>query len=181
MEYIVNLSPEINARNRNGDTPLSLAVQRNIRKAGEFLLGRGADIFSANNDNYSPLRMVLEDTRNTRSWFLTSQVIKATDGSGNTPLHYAAEWAQSDAVMLLVEKGADPNTKNANGETPLYNAVKANNTDIISQLLANGAQKETIRILFPNSLPTAPRKTHGIIWAIHRFMPVSGGTRLKPQ
>lgn len=143
MEYIVNLSPEINARNRNGDTPLSLAVQRNIRKAGEFLLGRGADIFSANNDNYSPLRMVLEDTRNTRSWFLTSQVIKATDGSGNTPLHYAAEWAQSDAVMLLVEKGADPNTKNANGETPLYNAVKANNTDIISQLLANGAQKDT--------------------------------------
>ena len=107
MEYIVNLSPEINARNRNGDTPLSLAVQRNIRKAGEFLLGRGADIFSANNDNYSPLRMVLEDTRNTRSWFLTSQVIKATDGSGNTPLHYAAEWAQPDAVMLLVEKGAE--------------------------------------------------------------------------
>ncbi|MBO5136873.1 MAG: ankyrin repeat domain-containing protein [Spirochaetaceae bacterium] len=143
MEYIVGLSSDINTRNRNGDTALSLAVQRNIKRGGEFLLNRGADIFSTNNDDYSPLRLALEDDTNAKSWLLTSQVIKAVDGSGNTPLHYAAEWGLPNAVYVLVEKGADPNAKNANGETPIYNAVKANNSELIQVLVANGAAKDT--------------------------------------
>ena len=143
MEYMVGLNSEINARNRNGDTPLSIAVQRNVRSAGEFLLSRGADVFSANNDDYSPLRLALETGLETRSWLLSSQVIKATDGSGNTPLHYASEWGLADAANLLIEKGADPNAKNANGETPVYNAVKVDNAALITTLISNGSTKDT--------------------------------------
>ena len=31
LEYIYSLNTEINTRNRNGDSPLSVAVQRNVR------------------------------------------------------------------------------------------------------------------------------------------------------
>lgn len=143
MEYMVALNSEINARNKNGDTPLSLAVQRNIKKAGEFLLSRGADVFSTNNDDYSPLRLALEDKSGDKTWLLSSQVIKATDGSGNTPLHYSAEWGLPEAISLLIEKGADPNAKNANGETALYNAVKSNDPNLVNALITKGTNKET--------------------------------------
>ncbi|WP_169310629.1 ankyrin repeat domain-containing protein [Treponema brennaborense] len=142
LAYLYSLSSEVNARNRNGDTPLSIAVQRNIRSAGEYLLSRNADVFSANNEDYSPLRIALESNSDTKNWLLTSQVIKATDGSGNTPLHYAAEWGLTNAVALLTEKGAAPNAKNANGETPLFNAIKSNNPAIIAELIAKGASKD---------------------------------------
>lgn len=143
MEYMVGLNSEINARNRNGDTPLSLAVQRDIKRAGEFLLSRGADVFSTNNDDYSPLRTALEGNTAAKDWLLTSQIIKATDGSGNTPLHYASEWGYANAIPFLVEKGSDPNAKNANGETPIYNAVKANNPEMVKIIASNGASRDT--------------------------------------
>ncbi|MBR2462030.1 MAG: ankyrin repeat domain-containing protein, partial [Spirochaetaceae bacterium] len=140
LEYIYSLNKEINSRNRNGDTPLSLAVQRNIQRAGEFLLNRGADVFSANNSDYSPLRLVLESSNHSGNWLLNSKVIQATDGSGNTPLHYAAEWKLVNAINLLVEKGADTNARNANGETPLYNGVKMDSPAVIEALVVKGAQ-----------------------------------------
>ena len=140
LEYIYSLNKEINSRNRNGDTPLSLAVQRNIQRAGEFLLNRGADVFSANNSDYSPLRLVLESSNHSGNWLLNSKVIQATDGSGNTPLHSAAEWKLVNAINLLVEKGADTNARNANGETPLYNGVKMDSPAVIEALVVKGAQ-----------------------------------------
>ncbi len=140
LEYIYSLNKEVNTQNRNGDTPLSLAVQRNIQRAGEFLLSRGADIFAANNNDYSPLRLVLESSNSSGNWLLSSKVIQATDGSGNTPLHYAAEWKLVSAINLLVERGADTNARNANGETPLYNGVKFDNPAVIEALVAKGAQ-----------------------------------------
>ncbi len=141
LDYMIGLNPEINVRNKNGDTPLSIAAMRNAKKTGEYLLSRDADIFSTNNDDYSPLRIALES--DSKDWLLTSQVIKATDGSGNTPLHYCAEWGLTDAISLLVEKGSNPNAKNANGETPIYNAVKVNNPEIVTILAQNGANCDT--------------------------------------
>lgn len=140
LEYIYTLNKEINSQNRNGDTPLSLAVQRNIQRAGEFLLNRDADIFATNNNDYSPLRYVLESSNSSSNWLLNSKVIQATDGSGNTPIHYAAEWELVSAINLLSEKGADTNARNANGETPIYNGVKIDSPAVIEALVAKGAQ-----------------------------------------
>lgn len=143
LEYIYSLNTEINTRNRNGDSPLSVAVQRNVQRAGEFLLSKGADIFSPNNNNYSPLRIVLESTSNRYDWFLNSQVIQQKDGSGNTPLHYAADWKLPPAIEVLTEKGADPNPQNANGETPLFNGIKVNDTTVIATLINKGARYDS--------------------------------------
>ncbi|MBP3416622.1 MAG: ankyrin repeat domain-containing protein [Spirochaetaceae bacterium] len=144
LEYIYSLNKEINSQNRDGDTPLSLAVQRNIKRAGEFLLNHGADIFAANNSDYSPLRFVLESSNTSTQWLLNSSVIQATDGSGNTPLHYAAEWELVSAINLLTtERGADANARNANGESPLYNGIKADNPAVIEALVNNGTHFNT--------------------------------------
>jgi len=141
IKYIIDCGADVNARNRYGDAPLFLAVQRNLRSAGEQLLARQADVFATNTENQSPLKLALTAGGDILDWILSSEIILATDGIGNSPLHYAAEWKLDSSVAILLEKGANPNMQNSNGETPLFNAVKANSASTIQLLLDKGADK----------------------------------------
>ena len=112
-------------------------------------MAAGADIFVTNTDNYSPLRLALSAGGERQEWLLTSSVINSSDGSGNTPMHYAAEWKLYNAITELVEKGSSVNAQNANGQTPLFSAVHADSPDAIVLLIRNGAQKNA-RDIFVN-------------------------------
>ncbi|MCM1322524.1 MAG: ankyrin repeat domain-containing protein [Bacteroides sp.] len=141
VKYLLQFPYDIDARNKNGDSALYLAVKNDRRAIGELFLAKNADVFSANTENSSPLRLALTAGGETQEWLLTSEVIKAADGIGNTPLHYAAEWHFDNAAALLLEKGANPNAQNANGETPLYNAIESDSASTIALLIAKGADK----------------------------------------
>ena len=141
LKYLLTLTKDVDIRNRNGDTPLYLAVEKNRRISGQMLLAKQADVFATNNENYSPLRMALTKGGEPQEWILTTDVIKKTDGTGNTPLHYAAEWKLDNAVSVLLEKGANPNIRNANGETPIFNAIKTDSTTTVDLLMKKGSQK----------------------------------------
>ena len=140
IQYIADLDANVNARNRNGESALFVAVQKNNREAGELLLSRNADIFAANTQNISPLRLSLESQNGSQEWLVNSATIRARDGSGNSVLHYASEWNLPNSVMsFLIQKGADINAVNGNGETPLFSAAKADNPDSIDLLVKSGA------------------------------------------
>lgn len=139
IQYIVSLMDDVNSRNRDGNSALYLAVLKNREKVGEILLAKDADIFSTNTKNSSPLKLALKHSGSVQDWLITSKTIKSTDGSGNTVLHYAAEWQFSDAITSLLVKGADINAKNANGETPLFSATKTDNPEIIRMIVDGGA------------------------------------------
>lgn len=142
VKYLLTLTSDVDDRNKNGDSALYIAVQKNRRGIGELLLAKKADVFTSNNENYSPLRLALMAGGEVQEWILTSEVIKSVDGTGNTPLHYAAEWKLDNAAAVLLEKGGNPNSQNANGETPLFNAVKSDTTTTIDLLVKNKADKE---------------------------------------
>jgi ankyrin repeat protein len=44
-----------------------------------------------------------------------------------TPLHYAAEWGETDVIRDLLAHGADPNVKDFDGGTPLGRAIRTKN------------------------------------------------------
>lgn len=134
--YIIGLTSDVDIRNMDGDSALYIATKNNMKEVGELILAKNADIFASNKQNDSPLRVALR-TPVVQDWLITSKTIKATDGSGNSVLHYAAEWEYADAINSLLTKGADIHAKNANGETPLFNAAKSNSPDII-QVIVNG-------------------------------------------
>lgn len=157
IQYIVSLTDDVNIRNRDGNSALYLTILKNRQKVGEMLLEKDADIFSANTNNNSPLRLALKHGGSVQDWLITSKTIKSTDGSGNTVLHYAAEWQYADAISSLLIKGADINVKNANGETCLFSAAKADNPDIIQLLVDGGASVKERDNLGSTPLHTAVR------------------------
>ena len=139
VQYIISLTNDVNVRNRDGNSPLFIAVLKNRQKVGEILLSKGADIFAANTNNNSPLRLALKYGGSVQDWLVTSKTIVEKDGSGNSVLHYAAEWEYPNAVTSLLAKGADISARNANGETPIFSAAKTNNPEIIKLLIDGGA------------------------------------------
>ncbi len=141
LAFLVKAGADINARDKNGDSPLHIAVRENDRANGELLLSHGADVFYPNVTGESPLRSALVRRGGREDWVLNSQVIKASDGAGNTPLHLAAEWQLDQVVSFIVDKGGDLDARNANGETPLFSAVKADSAITVKSMLAGRSER----------------------------------------
>ncbi|MCQ2584219.1 MAG: ankyrin repeat domain-containing protein [Treponema sp.] len=136
--YIISLTEDVNIRNSDGNNVLYLACTKKQEPVVKALLEKGGDIFSINKDSDSALRIALRDGGIVQDWIITSKTIKATDGSGNTCLHYAAEWKYVKAIESLVEKGANPMAKNANGENILFSAAKTNDENVINTVVKVG-------------------------------------------
>ena len=56
-----------------------------------------------------------------------------------TPLHSAASGSHAEVVGVLLEAGADPNTRQSGGWTPLHAAARAGDVASVTLLLASGA------------------------------------------
>ena len=140
IRYLVEAGSDVNARNKNGDSVLFIAVQKNRRDAGDLLLEKNADIFATNTQNNSPLRMALNRGGEVQDWLINSKTLNSTDGSGNTPLHYASEWHLNNAIVSLIQKGAKLDAQNGNGESAIYSCVKGgdDSPSTINVLVSNG-------------------------------------------
>jgi len=128
----------VDSRNRDGDTALHLAVRSNQKEIGEYLLTRGASIFSLNSAGESPLFLAL-GTNNLREWIINPTTITARDGLGNNMLHYAAEWGLNNAISVIIRSGIPVDTQNATGQTPLFMATKSNSASTLKIFIDNNA------------------------------------------
>lgn len=116
----------VNSTDSDGNTPLSIAIQKEDVSSVQRLVALGA------RDVEKPLLQLLkivsspEDVLRVCELFDASTVnVKDTDG--NTPLHVAAQKMSPAAIQLLIRKGADQSAINEEGETPLQMLLK---TDI---------------------------------------------------
>jgi len=128
----------VDSRNREGDTALHIAVRTNQREIGEYLIVRGANIFSLNSAGESPLSLALK-TDNMREWIINSTTITLKDGLGNNMLHYAAEWGLNNAITLIIRSGIPVDTQNATGQTPIFLATKSNSPSTLKIFIDNNA------------------------------------------
>jgi len=129
----------VDARNRDGDTALHIAVRMNQRENGEFLISRGADIFSLNSSSESPLYLAFISAGGLREWIINPTTINAKDGLGNNMLHYAAQWNLSNVIPVIIRNGISVEEANATGETPLFLAIKTDSPSTIRTLVDNNA------------------------------------------
>jgi ankyrin repeat protein len=139
IDLILDRNARINARNKEGDTALHLAVRQNDQQTGELLIRRGANIFDPNASGESPLYQAFHSPGNTRDWIVNPDTLASRDGLGNSILHYAAQWKLDSVLPRIIQRGADLEAKNATGETPLFVAVKYDSPSTIQVLRSAGA------------------------------------------
>ena len=106
---------DVNAKYKDGWTPLHMAAEGGHREIVDLLIAKGADI--------------------------NATAGAGGDGEGWTPLHEAAEEGHKKVVGLLILKGADINVKNGDGRTPLDLAIKHKNAEIADILRKHGGKK----------------------------------------
>ena len=113
----------VRARDQNGNTPLHFAAGQNENPdIINALIQAGADIHARTKNGYVPLHGAAENNKNPDIITALIQAgadINAKSKDGFTPLHWAAVLNQQEAVLLLLENGADATISNGEGLTPL--------------------------------------------------------------
>ncbi|MGV8122378.1 MAG: ankyrin repeat domain-containing protein [Candidatus Xenobiia bacterium LiM19] len=130
----------VNAKDRNGVTPLHWAIREGGRKAVQFLLSEGADVNVQDSFGRTPLGDAsLRGQIDTAGFLIAGGAdVNATNHRGETPLHEAALKGYREIAELLISTGADLNIGDIRGETPLHNAIAFGHVDVVELLISRG-------------------------------------------
>jgi len=90
----------------------------------------------AYDDDIDNLRLALDYGNNSIDWYMTQR--------GSTALHAAASEGHTACIGLLLDRGADIESKNIDGWTALHVAINQDHIDCINVLLNRGADIECV-------------------------------------
>jgi len=130
----------INAKDKNGNTPLSLAVSQKNEKEIIKLIELGADVNVKDKNGNTPLSIAV----NNKDKKIITTLITTKTQDGDTPLHTAVHNMDAKGVQALVAAGADLNAKDKNDKTPLICALDTRNYAAANHLLAKDENKQSI-------------------------------------
>lgn len=148
-----NPSFDINMRNKYGDTPLHVAVQRtkwDDTALQMLLLILGApnlDVDSCNQDKNTPFHYFCQKFDHPsmlgpfNRFIERGADVNAQNSFGETPMHKAIfnQSLKLGMVDLLWARGAQLEIKSQSGETPLHYAVRLGREDMVKFLIQKGA------------------------------------------
>ncbi|MGV8118157.1 MAG: ankyrin repeat domain-containing protein [Candidatus Xenobiia bacterium LiM19] len=146
---IISRGGDVNARNGFLETPLMRAVEKNNISVASFLMDRGADI-DCRDCNDRTIQSIAAHENNIQMLEALCRRMESKDiktaftslHNGSTLLHELAESGHTGAVGLLLRKGIDINTRDAEGRTPLICAISSNSCGLqekikMAELLIN--------------------------------------------
>ncbi|MBQ9565109.1 MAG: ankyrin repeat domain-containing protein [Synergistaceae bacterium] len=139
---------DINARDKDGATPLMLAARDNAPDVVEALLERGAYINAKDNEGRTALMYAAAYNRDYKVLKVLLEAgasANARDKSGRTPLMHAAEHNANPLVVRdLLKARAFVNARTEGGKTPLaFAALRGNPAPcIVMELLRFGADPD---------------------------------------
>ncbi len=144
VNYLLQQGADPNVRNKQGQSPLHLAIAQGNLQEAQLLLAKGADLFLVDNQSVTPLQLAFQSPLAFQENFFTSAVVNLQDSSLDTPLFYAIDGNLPQEVTLLLQKGASLTMANLLGNTPLHEAVRQGSPTLVSILLQAGASPAAV-------------------------------------
>ena len=138
---LVEKGADVNAKDKDGWTPLHYAASNGYLDVVKFLVENGADVDAEDKDSQTPLHVAAFFGHLDVVKFLVKNgaYVNAMDNDGQTPLHVAASNGHLDVVKFLVKNGADVNAKDKDGQTPLHKAAYFGHLSVAKFLVEHGA------------------------------------------
>jgi ankyrin repeat protein len=137
LKMLATKSRRIDARNKEGDTPLYLAAERGLLESALILLEYGADPNIANKDGIVPLFLAARGghLELVRGLLKNQAAVNFQGGQQHiAPLHWAAHKEREDVALLLIAHGADILLKDKEGRTPLSMAAPTLASKMMSEV-----------------------------------------------
>jgi ankyrin repeat protein len=166
VKLLLENKADVNAKNDNGGTALSIAVGvrlMNIKNMDSIrlLMKAGANVNSQDQAGTAPLHLAISNRDREVVEMLIERdanvnaITNLSGGEGQTPLHFLANpwklpkdlpWDDIEIAKLLLQHGANPNIRAKDGVwpkteniTPLSLAYEADNKKLVDLLISHGA------------------------------------------
>ncbi len=167
VEMLLNNRADINCQDRNGHTPLMLAVKdarfelvqlifkHRGKQNAENVLDAHQKIESdlCDNEGRTVLHMAIDEHQllSVKLLLQNGASIDIQDFKGQTPLHAAAQNDFHQAIEELLNHGADKSITTYHGDTPLDIASKNNHTKCIGLLSPEPDDPSSSAIVLPST------------------------------
>lgn len=142
-ELLLESGASVDARNREGTTPLQGAAACNDVRIAALLIDHGANVDSRGSQ-YSVLDQAIYWGPEVAMLLVASgaEVNTFVPYSGETPLIIAVKRKRTEITRMLLEAGADPNARHrGNNRTALDYAVSSGEAELVKILREYGAQE----------------------------------------
>lgn len=152
-EILILYGADINAKNKNGQTPLEFLMPRKFYKSARLdevleivdLLKTVKNKIDSKDKKFEQIREFYVAVTSGKLEAVKKLIKKGLNANsvlferGDSPLHWAAEWGQVEVAKYLIENGAEINKKNGELWPPLHIAIQTNHMDMVKLLLNNKA------------------------------------------
>ncbi|OAX79361.1 hypothetical protein ACJ72_06318, partial [Emergomyces africanus] len=144
LRALLDKGVDLRAVNRDGQTALHIAVEKDNELLAELLLKAGSNTDAPSRDGSKPLYITAELGNLALANLLlrfNADVESCNDETGYTAFHRALLNGHTNVAKFLLDNDANIDTLTPGGHTPLFSAVIHNNLAMAEFLLENGANK----------------------------------------
>jgi len=139
----------VNAREKDGSTPLQWAIYYENPQIVEYLLEAKADVEQTNREGITPLVLAAQTGNPAIAELLldAGASVSNTLANGETPLMMAARTGNPEVIQLILDRGAEIDAKESlRGTTALMWAAANRNAPAVKLLIENGASIDTVSL-----------------------------------
>ncbi|XP_059474055.1 uncharacterized protein LOC132195835 [Neocloeon triangulifer] len=146
-EFLLSQGADVNTRDDDNESPLTLAASFSSAEMCQFLVENGADLSAVNEDGNDSLHLACLNGKLDNVKYLLGLngfSVEKKNWKGRTALHLAAAKGHIAVAEFLLSQGAEVNARDDDNETPLTLAASFSGAEMCQILVENGADLSAV-------------------------------------